>query len=334
MSFTADLYKAISDDMRKGSIRTAPYASRLITNANGAIAVYAINMITGMKSAHFAVGSTAPKNAFPSWKGIEISLAKFPAYASEQEYVGLTQLPQSADHIFEIVVEDIRISVNDAKSQEEILPAIISTLAKWREFFQSDRDILLSEDRQQGLFGELLFLEESISSIGNVSVVHWAGSDAEPHDFYIASDAVEVKTTSRKAPYSAHISNEYQLDNQDVPGKVYLRFYALRRSNSSGEKLSDIIDRIRQVLSEDPQMLSMFNLKLHKYGYLEEVSEYYGAGYFVRDTYSFAIDEGFPRITKKTLEKGIFDTEYAISIAQCIPFAIDNEGLYSALKGE
>ena len=68
----------------------------------------------------------------------------------------------------------------------------------------------------------------------------------ETHDFYIASNAVEVKTTGTQAPYFAQISSEYQLDNSDVPGKLFLRFYAFRKSQSTGEKLPEIIARIRQ----------------------------------------------------------------------------------------
>ena len=140
MSFTVDLYKAIAEDMQKGSVNGAPFASRLIRCGNGALVIYAINMITGMKAAYFAVGTAAPKNVFPSWKGIEIGLARFPAYSVNQEYVGLTQIPQCAEYIFEIVVEDIRASVDAAASADDALAVIVSVLAKWREFFQAEHD--------------------------------------------------------------------------------------------------------------------------------------------------------------------------------------------------
>ena len=83
----------------------------------------------------------------------------------------------------------------------------------------------MSEERQQGLYGELLFLSECLDSQGLEAVSHWAGSEDETHDFYFGSHAVEVKTTSAQAPYFAHISSEYQLDNSDIPGKLFLRFF-------------------------------------------------------------------------------------------------------------
>lgn len=333
MSFTVDLYKAIAEDMQKGSVNGAPFASRLIRCGNGALVIYAINMITGMKAAYFAVGTAAPKNVFPSWKGIEIGLARFPAYSVNQEYVGLTQIPQCAEYIFEIVVEDIRASVDAAASADDALAVIVSVLAKWREFFQAEHDVLLSEERQQGLYGELLFLKESINVLGTTAVAHWAGSDADPHDFYIASDAVEVKTSCKAAPYSAHISNEYQLDTHDIPGGIYLRFYALRRSRSSGETLPSIVAHVREMLADDPSKLALFNAKLQKYGYFDEVADSYGIGYYIRDAYTFAVQDAFPRITKDSLMPGVSNTVYAISIAQCVPYAISADELYAVLKG-
>ena len=82
------------------------------------------------------------------------------------------------------------------------------------------------------------FLSECLDSQGLEAPSHWAGSEDETHDFYFGSHAGwKMKATSAQAPYFAHISSEYQLDNSDIPGKLFLRFYALRRGDSGGEKL-------------------------------------------------------------------------------------------------
>lgn len=333
MSFTTDLYNSIAEDIHKGTAGNALYATRLLTYPNGVRIVYAINIISNMRSAYFVVGEGASKKAFPSWKGINIELVKFPIYQIDQNCVGLTQLPQSADYIFELVIEDIRMHLEAIESSDFALRSVISILAKWREFFQTDRDLLLSEIKQQGLYGELLFLEEVISKL-NVSMVNsWAGCSEETHDFYLSSNAIEIKTSSKQAPYTAHISSEYQLDTHDVPGKLFLRYYALRRSHSGGERLLDIITRIRATLSEHSTLLLRFNEKLQKYGYYDEVADLYEIGYYLRDTYTFQVVDGFPRIIKSDLISGVSDLEYAISITQCIPFAIDAECLLNELKG-
>ena len=191
----------------------------------------------------------------------------------------------------------------------------------------------MSLERQQGLYGELLFLEECLEELGESAVSHWAGSNDETHDFYIASNAVEVKTTGTQAPYFAHISSEYQLDNSDVPGKLFLRFYAFRKSQSTGEKLSEIIARIRQHLFASQNVLQQFNTKVQKYGYLAEAAEHYSTGYFVRDHYYFGVTEGFPRIIKKEIPAGITALSYAVGVSQCIPFAQERSAVFTMLKG-
>lgn len=118
----------------------------------------------------------------------------------------------------------MRRQLKAAKCNADSLPVIINVLAKWKNFFASNKELVMTEKRQQGLYGELLFLSECLDSYGLESVSHWAGSEDETHDFYFGSHAVEVKTTSMQAPYFASISSEYQMDNSDLPGKLFLRF--------------------------------------------------------------------------------------------------------------
>lgn len=234
MSFTADVYNGILSDISAGTGQTSHFAMRLVKFDNGIMIAFAVNVATRMCSAFLSVTSEAPKSRFPHWKGVEIETATLPVYGIDTPFVGLSQLPNSASDIFEIVVEDLRSQLEAAENTEESLSVIITVLTKWKEFFAADKELLMSEERQQGLYGELLFLGECLDSQGVGAVSHWAGSEDETHDFYFGPHAVEVKTTSAQAPYFVHISSEYQLDNGDIPGKLFLRFYALRRSHSGG----------------------------------------------------------------------------------------------------
>ena len=191
----------------------------------------------------------------------------------------------------------------------------------------------MSEERQQGLYGELLFLSECLDSQGSKAVPHWAGSEDETHDFYFGPHAVEVKTTSAQAPYFACISSEYQLDNSDIPGKLFLRFYALRRSQSGGEKLPERIAAIRSRLCEDVSVLQKFDEKLKEYGYFDEAADSYTVGYYQRDLYCFAVDNGFPKITKEAVPMGVADITYRVSIMLCMPYAQDIKSVFEVLKG-
>ncbi len=333
MSFTADIYKEIQASIAEESSNPGPEAMRKITEKNGIDVVFSVHVDTGMRAAYFSVGKKTAKKAFPKWKGIDIQVVTIPDYGKMCNYVGLTQLPQSEGYIFEIIVEDLRSEISKASAQTDSLLVIHAVLSKWKEFFLSDKELLIAPERQQGLYGELLFLEECLEELGESAVSHWAGSNDETHDFYIASNAVEVKTTCTQAPYFAHISSEYQLDNSDVPGKLFLRFYAFRKSQSTGEKLPEIITRIRQRLFASQHILQQFNAKVNKYGYLDAAAEHYTTGYFVRDHYYCKVEEGFPRIIKKDIAHGVADLTYSVSITQCLPFAIERSVLFDLLRG-
>ena len=323
MSFTADIYKGILFDISAGTSQTSPFAMRLVKFDNGIMVAFAVNIATRMRSAFLSVTSEVPKSKFPHWKGVEIETATLPAYGIDTPFVGLSQLPNSASDIFEIVVEDLRSQLEVAENTEESLSVIIRVLTKWKEFFAADKELLMSEERQQGLYGELLFLSECLDSQGLSAVSHWAGSEDETHDFYFGPHAVEVKTTSVQAPYFASISSEYQLDNGDIPGELFLRFYALRKSHSGGERLPERIAAIRGKLYEDISVLQKF----------DEAADSYTVGYYQRDLYCFAVDNGFPKITKEAVPLGVADLTYCVSIMHCMPYAQDIKSVFEVLKG-
>ena len=333
MSFTADIYKEILSGVTAETNCTLPFAMRMVKFDNGIMVVFAVNIATRMRAAFLSVASEASKNRFPHWKGVEINTATLPAYGIDTPFVVLSQLPNSASDIFEIVVEDLRNQLKAAKNNEESLTVIIEVLAKWKEFFTADKELIMSEIRQQGLYGELLFLNECMNFQGAEAVLHWAGSEDETHDFYFGPNAVEVKTTSVQAPYFASISSEYQLDNGDVPGKLFLRFYAFRKSRSGGEKLPELIAEIRGRLGENLSMMQKFNEKLKKYGYFDEAEDSYTVGYYQRDTYCFSVKDSFPRITKDTVPLGVADLTYRVSIMSCMPYAQDTQLVLETLKG-
>ncbi len=333
MSFTADIYKEILFDISVRTNHASSFAMRLVKLNNGIMIAFAVNIASGMRSAFLSVASEGSKNIFPHWKGIEIETAALPDYGIETPFVSLSQLPNSASYIFEIIVEDLRNQLEATENSEKSLPVIINVLTKWKEFFAADKELLMSEKRQQGLYGELLFLSECLDFQGADAVLHWAGSEDETHDFYFGPHAVEVKTTSAQAPYFASISSEYQLDNSDIPGDLFLRFYALRTSQSSGEKLQERIEAIRSRLNSDESVLQKFNEKLKKYGYFDEAADNYTVGYYKRDFYCFAVKNGFPRITKKIVPLGAADITYRISIALCMPYVQDIKFVFEVLRG-
>ncbi|MBR4474894.1 MAG: PD-(D/E)XK motif protein [Oscillospiraceae bacterium] len=330
MSFTTDIYKKILDDISQRKDFPGSHASRLITYKGGNHIVFSINVISGLREAFIALDELPDHIDFPKWHGIAIDVVQLPAYG-DKHYIRFVQLPQSADHIFEIVIEDLRVSVEALGCMEATLSTVYAILLKWKRFFQAERDPLMSDELQEGLYGELLFLAWAITNTGTSAVSCWTGGARETHDFYFATHAVEVKTTSKKEPYYATISSEYQLDNSDIPGRLFLCFYALRKSSSSGERLPEIVQRIRDMLVDDPSAKMLFDDKLIQYGYFDAAAEMYTTGFHRREQYCFEITELTPRIIRSMYKPGVAKVAYELSIAQCLPCAIAIENLSQAI---
>jgi Putative PD-(D/E)XK family member, (DUF4420) len=78
--------------------------------------------------------------------------------------------------------------------KQPVSAAIMTTLAAWGALVREKS--LLSEERQIGLLGELLFLERVATVLGwKRAAAAWCGPDSEEHDFVLPSVDVEVKCT-------------------------------------------------------------------------------------------------------------------------------------------
>lgn len=335
MSFTTNIYDEINKDLTSKPVSDSKStAMRLVTYSNKMKVAFAIDKNTYLKSIFLSICACKDTVYFPKWKGVSIELVQLPDYGADDVYIVLKELPNSVDYIFDIVAEDLRKSVEKITKKEDSLETIKNVISKWKKFFQYDGDNVLSEIQQQGLFGELYFLSESIDKFGIHSIARGAGCEKETHDFYFGNNAVEVKATSTKEPYLVHISSEYQLDLSDVNGSLFLKFYALRKSKNSGVTLPMIIDSIRKQLDKSPTLLMQLNDKLHKYGYFDEVNDLYTIGYYVRDNLQYEIAKGFPAVTKSMLSLGVSKIEYSLGIDHCKDYAISDFDLYERLMGE
>lgn len=272
-------------------------------------------------------------DSIPMCNGIEIEVVRLPEYDTDSYYCNLTQAQGSESYIFETIVEDIRLKLYE-KPTTAISTIVSVTLRKWKEFFAKNREIIMTPERQQGLYGELRFLEYLVRLKGEKAVNCWTGCNYETHDFYVDGNAVEIKTTSTKAPYKMHISSEYQLDDNEVDGKLLIKFYAFRKSEADGEKLTEIIARIRDILKNNPHALSKFNEKLEEYGYFDIVSEKYSMGYSDRMEVAYAVCDEFPRIISKELMRGVSNCTYDISVDQCIDYTVEVGQLRLILERE
>lgn len=334
MSYTTEMYTSIKKDIQNRQNFSGHNASRMLEYNNGIIMVFSIETVLLRREAYISLANFPEGIQFPKWRGISIDIAQLPVYGSDRYYVRFVQLPESEDYIFEIVVEDLRQAVARLQSPENGINAIIDILTKWKQFFQLEKKLVMTDEMQEGLYGELTFLEKSLTSIGTSSVANWVGGEKETHDFYFGSNAVEVKTTSRREPYSVQITSEYQLDSKDVDGRLFLYAIALRKSKQSGERLPEIVSRIRDRLIGDFSVKMRFNDKLLQYGYIDGIEELYLTGFHIRDTYAYEVKDKFPQIIRTMLRTGVSKVTYELSLSQCTPYICSEEQLIRVLRGD
>lgn len=333
MNFTNEIYNSILQDIYDRKEPIAGIASRMIPMRNGINMVYAINIGSRLREAYVSVNELPEKTSFPKWHGTAIDIAQLPAYGEDRYYIRLLQLPESENYIFDIVIDDLHSTVEGLSDCDQCLPAVAGVLLKWKKFFQSEKDMVLSDEMQEGLYGELMFLEKSIRRRGPSDVHCWTGGNRETHDFYYASHAVEVKTSSKKEPYAAQISSEYQLDPGDVQGRLFLYYIALKRSKSTGERLPEIIGRIRKALTGNVSLRFQFDEKLRQYGYLDEAADLYAIGFEAREDFYFEVESGFPKIVRSMYQSGISKVVYELMISHCMPFECTEDDVFAALEG-
>lgn len=333
MSKTAEIYRDIFEELKIKKYDPCNNIYRKVILDNGGSIIYFVTI--GERMRGIAVPISKIKG-LPHifWKGLSIEVVSLPQYSEpEQHYIKLQQTIETDSYIFEVVIEDIRRNLFQLKVTD-YLSALLGCLKRWEDFFKFRKTPILSNSAVQGLFGELLFVKDLIINVENDAITHWVGTNKETHDFYLNSHAVEVKTTIKQAPYLAHINSEYQLDSSEVKGCLFLRFYALRKSQTEGEAtLPSLIAEIRKMLKNDVANTNRFNKILNDFGYFDAAEDYYQESFHIRQEQTFIVKDGFPSIVKKMLPNGISNLEYDLSISLCEPFEVKSSIMMDILRG-
>lgn len=329
MTLTHKIYKELSDALKSGKHHTL---SKIYTAPNGLSLIYAMEENSEKRSLFFSIDEKA-SDTMPQCRGLSIGKVHLYEYSPVDFYCQISQNSGDENYIYEVIIEDIRKNVDELKNDQNMASRIAKLLLKWRSFFAQEKEMVLSLERQQGLYGELLFLMQLIEIQGPSAVSLWTGCDYETHDFYVKGNAVEIKTTSTKAPYKMHISSEYQLDDNEVTGELLINFFALRKSSADGETLPELISRIRNLISNNVSMSRRFEACLEAYGYFDGLEEKYTTGYYIREEHTYCVRDGFPRITKSMLIDGITGCTYDLLVNNCTSFEIVQEEKIRKLKG-
>lgn len=268
---------------------------------------------------------------YPNWNGIDVVVDKIEKGTDEGFYLSFQKLADYDDNIYVAILDDLIQNVEMVKNEKQLIIIVGKVLTKWKEFFKLNDELIMTEIKQQGLFSELLFLNKLLDKYGETAIKFWSGCNNETHDFYISGDAVEVKSTSSNSANRASINNEYQLDTNDVTGNLYLAFVVLRKSQTDGETLPSLIQKIIEKIHID-NGLKDFENQLFKYGYLLKKPELYKICFVKREMKYYYIQDDFPKLIKPMLSVGISNVNYSLNLDVCERFAITKATLMEKLK--
>ena len=331
MNKTHEMYQSLITELNETGYGPQANNSRKYISENGIGLIYSISIAHQMRSMAIPIEGVDRNVDYPVWRGVRIDAVTITEYSRDQVYIQLKQASETEGHIFEIVAEDLRLGIEKITDRKKTGATVRKILKKWKDFFSTGRRPILGEKQEQGLVGELLFLNELIKKADTKAVGFWE-SGTSTHDFYISNNAVEVKTSICQAPYYGHINSEYQLDKKDINGSLFLRMYALRRSPRDGKRLPQIINETRELLISDETMSDLFESKIFTLGYFDSAADYYQNGYTIRDKYTFSIDDDFPKLIKSGIPEGIYHIEYDINVGECMDFAISTDELFRKLE--
>jgi hypothetical protein len=329
MTLTHKIYSELHNSVKNTDeeMLSKPY-----TNLKDLPLIYAVAKSDEKEKLYFSIGQD-DVDSVPKFKGLEVSRVRLYEYSKLDYYCELSPRNVADGEMFEVIIEDIRKNTDEVSTNNQMFNRVSNVLLKWRNFFAQEKNLLLSPERQQGLYGELMLLRSLIEWKGIGAVNYWTGADYETHDYYINNNAIEVKTTSTKSPYKMHISSEHQLDSDDVSGNLYVAFYALRKSTADGETLPEIINSIRNLLKENRLWVNEFDLNLQKYGYFDGLEKNYFTGYHLREMNYYIVKDKFPRIEKKQLPEGISNCLYHVAIDNCKGYIVEAKDIERMVKG-
>jgi Putative PD-(D/E)XK family member, (DUF4420) len=176
--------------------------------------------------------------------------------------------------------------------------ALSETIEGWRELLKAR--VILSEEAQLGLRGELNLLRRLISVIGDNALMAWTGPQRQPHDFRFGEIEIEVKVT--RGSKHRHIINGLAQLEASPSHRLYVYSLCLAPAGAeAGTTLSDDIGSTREMLQPIAQDRFRRILKDH-FGYRQEHSFYYQQPMqLANKPLLIVVDAGCPRLTSELI---------------------------------
>ncbi|WAJ28503.1 PD-(D/E)XK motif protein [Antarcticirhabdus aurantiaca] len=203
------------------------------------------------------------------------------------------------------------------EASEDVSRTVTDVLQEWQSLLKVNS--ALSEDRRQGLYGELWLLRRLQQSGTANALDAWTGPFGASHDFRLLGFDVEIKTT-RGTRRVHHIHGLAQLT--PMPGvPLFLLSLRLEAAGQVGESLPEAVESIarRMVASERDR----FDSLMARCGYREADAHLYLERWRLAERPRIiAVDESCPRLTAEAIRsmppsfvpERIIDVSYEVDV--------------------
>lgn len=272
----------------------------------------------------------------PRCRGVRVALEEYGGGGQpERTRLAVVLEEERLREIFAVLSADLVNAIVAEPSSAAALQRCIDRLCMWQGLFDRIAPEGLSEERQRGLFGELVVLDQLLLTSGDLldGVVAWIGANSAPQDFRRGGLAIEVKTSLAKRHAKIMISNEKQLDERPHD-RLVLASVRLDESELHGVSLPDLVAQVRLRLAGDEPAARLFDERLMLADYLDVHAPLYeGRRYRVASTRWFHVEGEFPRLTEANLPAGVGDIHYSIIADDLGAWEMDDETVRDVTGG-
>lgn len=256
----------------------------------------------------------------PEILGLKIKRAKATFIDENKAYI-VVENEKESDEVFLAFISTLVDNIYNSKSDSQTIEQFEKTIKYYKEFF-SNPNKSLSNNEEQGLCGELLYLRDLIINNGENCVNNWLGPNKNKRDFVFDKKAVEVKSTLNQTETSITISNENQLDSKGLE-QLSLAVYILEKDPNGILNVTSCANEILKILT-NVQYIKVFKSKLLQLGI--DINQYKNRNsYTCQSIKIYNIDENFPCLRKNNIPSVVFNVSYKINLNSLDKYLLKEE---------
>ncbi|ESZ05780.1 hypothetical protein X737_35480 [Mesorhizobium sp. L48C026A00] len=286
----------------------------------------------------FNVDTAPAKAELPEGSGFRVETAGEALAPGFGLWVCLIRQAGAGRDLFVQMSADIvaALSATSTKSDSWLLALMLARIRAWQDFMRRPRPDRLSPEEEIGLYGELVFLRESLDAgaVPDIMVHSWAGPRGGLQDFQSDTIGIEVKSTTSVNGFPAQISSLEQLDG--LSGRPVLLAGLRLCQQQTGQTLPELADALRARVASSRDLAASMDRALLLAGYDGSAAGLYSRRFDLVDVRVFEIDAGFPCLLRSSTDPAIRAAVYEVDLdlvnanVISLPEALTRYGVLSA----